>query len=186
MSNTTNNVTRPSNFSDLGLISPLLTRLTELKYLQPSPIQAKAIPSILAGRDLIAGANTGSGKTATFALPILQKIQLQKLQQKGQLNPQHSEKPSNNKSNKGGKGNYVTSLILVPTRELSKQVADSFKSYAAHLNGAIKTISVFGGVSANTQMLALRGGADILVAGSFVFKAPDPIAAIASLKSISI
>jgi superfamily II DNA/RNA helicase len=139
--------TTPANFTELGLISPLLARLAELEYLQPTPIQAQAIPSVLAGRDLIAGANTGSGKTATFALPILQKL--------------HSHKPV---SNKGNKGNYVAGLVLVPTRELAKQVADSIKSYAAHFNGEIKTVAVFGGVSANTQMLALRGGTDILVA----------------------
>jgi superfamily II DNA/RNA helicase len=138
----------PVNFSELGLISPLLTRLTELKYQQPTPIQGQAIPSILSGRDLIAGANTGSGKTATFALPLLQQLQSLK-----QLS-------SKQKSN----GNYVSSLILVPTRELAKQIADSIKSYAAHFNGSIKTVAVFGGVSANTQMLALRGGTDILVA----------------------
>jgi len=140
-------VTTPANFTELGLISPLLARLTELEYQQPTPIQAQAIPSVLAGRDLIAGANTGSGKTATFALPILQHL--------------HAEKPSSSKSSKG---NYVTGLILVPTRELAKQVADSIKSYAVHFNGMIKTVAVFGGVSANTQMLALRGGTDILVA----------------------
>ena len=66
--------------------------------------------------------------------------------------------------NKNAKGNYVSGLVLVPTRELAKQVADSIKSYATHFNGAIKTVAVFGGVSANTQMLALRGGTDILVA----------------------
>ena len=141
-------VTTPANFKELGLIPPLLARLTELEYQQPTPIQAQAIPSVLAGRDLIAGANTGSGKTATFALPLLQKIQ---------------EKQLSN-SEKNTKGNYVTGLILVPTRELAKQVADSIKSYAVHFNGAIKTVAVFGGVSANTQMLALRGGSDILVA----------------------
>ncbi|PKG40980.1 RNA helicase [Psychromonas sp. Urea-02u-13] len=140
-------ITIPANFTELGLIPPLLARLTELEYQQPTPIQAQAIPSILAGRDLIAGANTGSGKTATFALPLLQQI--------------HAEKPL---SSKNSKGNYVTGLILVPTRELAKQVADSIKSYAVHFNGSIKTIAVFGGVSVNTQMLALRGGADILVA----------------------
>ncbi len=140
-------VTTPANFKELGLIPPLLARLTELEYQQPTPIQAQAIPSVLAGRDLIAGANTGSGKTATFALPILQQL--------------HSKKPLS--SNKG-KGNYVAGLILVPTRELAKQVADSIKSYAVHFNGEIKTVAVFGGVSANTQMLALRGGTDILVA----------------------
>ncbi len=146
--------TTPANvtvdFSELGLISPLLARLSELEYKQATPIQAQAIPSVLAGRDLIAGANTGSGKTATFALPLLQQLSQQ--QSAGTL--------SDSKS----KGNYVSGLILVPTRELAKQVADSIKSYAAYFNGAIKTVAVFGGVSVNTQMLALRGGTDILVA----------------------
>jgi len=141
-------ITTPATFTELGLIPPVLARLTELEYQQPTPIQAQAIPSVLAGRDLIAGANTGSGKTATFALPLLQH-----LFQQGK-----SEKQSSSK------GNFVSGLILVPTRELAKQVADSIKSYAVHLNGAIKTVAVFGGVSVNTQMLALRGGTDILVA----------------------
>ena len=139
--------TAPKNFSELGLIPPLLDRLNELKYQQPTPIQGQAIPSVLAGSDLIAGANTGSGKTATFALPMLQAL--------------NSSKPVTNNAKQG---NYVSGLILVPTRELAKQVADSIKSYAAHLNGKVKTVAVFGGVSANTQMLALRGGTDILVA----------------------
>jgi len=143
----TTEATTQANFTELGLISLLLARLTELEYQLPTPIQAQAIPSVLAGRDLIAGANTGSGKTAAFALPLLQQI--------------HSDKALSSKNNDG---NYVTGLILVPTRELAKQVADSIKSYAAHFNGAIKTVAVFGGVSANTQMLALRGGTDILVA----------------------
>jgi len=145
-------VTAPTNntmlvpFSELGLITPLLDRLTELEYQQPTPIQAHVIPNVLAGRDLIAGANTGSGKTAAFALPLLHD-----------LYTHHHER-------KKAQGNYVSGLILVPTRELAKQVADSIKSYAVHLNGAIKTVAVFGGVSVNTQMLALRGGTDILVA----------------------
>ncbi len=142
---TTNTV--PTNFAELGLIPPLLARLSELEYQQPTPIQAQAIPSVLAGRDLIAGANTGSGKTASFALPMLQQL--------------HTETVRDNRSQKG---NYVAGLVLVPTRELAKQVADSIKSYATHFNGAMKTVAVFGGVSANTQMLALRGGTDILVA----------------------
>jgi ATP-dependent RNA helicase RhlE len=144
-------VTTPVSFDDLGLIPPLLARLTELEYQQPTPIQAQAIPSVLAGRDLIAGANTGSGKTATFALPLLQKISQYKDEDKSS-------------SSKNREGNYVTGLILVPTRELAKQVADSIRSYAVHFNGAIKTVAVFGGVSVNTQMQALRGGTDILVA----------------------
>lgn len=125
----------------------MLARLTELDYKQPTPIQAQATPIVLAGRDLIAGANTGSGKTAAFALPMLQTLL--------------AEKPM---GCKGTKGNFVSGLILVPTRELAKQIADSINSYALHLNGAIKTIAVYGGVSANTQMLALRGGTDMLVA----------------------
>ena len=150
--------TTPTNsantFAELGLISPLLARLTELEYQQPTPIQAQAIPSVLAGRDLIGGANTGSGKTATFALPLLQQLS----KQPGVV------KSSASKGTHSSKGNYVAGLILVPTRELAKQVADSIKSYAVHFNGAIKTVAVFGGVSVNTQMLALRGGTDILVA----------------------
>jgi superfamily II DNA/RNA helicase len=146
--NTNTTIDTPASFTELGLIPALLARLNELEYKQPTPIQAKAIPSVLAGRDLIAGANTGSGKTATFALPILQQI----------FQEQGVDKSTKNK------GNFVTGLILVPTRELAKQVGDSIKSYAVHFNGGIKTHAVFGGVSANTQMLALRGGTDILVA----------------------
>ena len=145
--------TSNTRFQDLGLMAPLLARLTELEYQQPTPIQAQAIPSILAGRDLIAGANTGSGKTATFALPLLQQVA-----------HATASKGASKSTSKSAEGNYVTGLILVPTRELAKQVADSVRSYAVHFNGAIKTVAVFGGVSANTQMLALRGGSDILVA----------------------
>ncbi|ROS05684.1 superfamily II DNA/RNA helicase [Sinobacterium caligoides] len=137
----------PASFTELGLIPPLLARLTELEYQQPTPIQAQAIPSVLEGCDFIGGANTGSGKTAAFALPLLQQLYAKQ-----------------SFSRKRGQGNYVTGLILVPTRELAKQVADSIKSYAVHFNGEIKTVSVFGGVSVNTQMQALRGGSDILVA----------------------
>ena len=94
--------TSPSTFNELGLIPELQARLTDLEYSQPTPIQAKAIPSVLAGSDLIAGANTGSGKTATFALPMLQKLFLE----------QGAKKTAS-------KGNFVTGLILVPTRELA-------------------------------------------------------------------
>jgi len=137
-----------SSFNDLGLISPLLNRLTEMQYKHPTPIQAQSIPCILAKRDLIAGANTGSGKTAAFALPLLQQ-----LAQSSEL-----DKPAS------ANHNFVSALILVPTRELAKQVADDIKSYAVHFNGAIKTLALFGGVSTNTQMKALRGGSDIIVA----------------------
>lgn len=149
----TNNISATS-FSTLGLIPPLLARLSDLNYQHATPIQAQAIPNILAGRDLIAGANTGSGKTASFALPLLQHL----------FNAKHKASSNSHAKQNSDKGNYVTGLILVPTRELAKQVADSIKSYAAHLNGEVKTLAVFGGVSANAQMLALRGGSDILVA----------------------
>ncbi len=148
MSSDTTATSFTASFDELGLIPPLLARLTDLEYQQPTPIQAQAIPSVLAGRDLIAGANTGSGKTATFALPLLQQI--------------HANKQSSGTNTRDG--NYVAGLILVPTRELAKQVADSIRSYAVHFNGTIKTVAVFGGVSVNTQMQALRGGTDILVA----------------------
>ncbi|MEZ9677742.1 DEAD/DEAH box helicase [Vibrio breoganii] len=142
------NATTPNSFADLALIKPLLARLEELEYQQPTPIQAQIIPSVLAGRDVIAGANTGSGKTAAFALPMLQEL----------FTKHDLVKSSSNT------GNYVSGLILVPTRELAKQVADNIKSYAVHFNGEIKTVAVFGGVSTNAQMQALRGGTDILVA----------------------
>jgi len=145
----------PTTFTELGLIPPLLARLDELAYQQPTPIQVQAIPSVLAGRDLIAGANTGSGKTATFALPLLQAISTQ--QGVAQTSGGKGKGTANT-------GNYVAGLVLVPTRELAQQVADSIRSYAVHFNGAIKTLAVFGGVSVNAQMQKLRGGADILVA----------------------
>lgn len=151
MSTATSDTTPSISFNELGLIPPLLARLVELEYQQPTAIQQQAIPSVLAGRDLIAGANTGSGKTAAFALPLLQQLS-------------HYKETEKSFSGEALEGNYVQGLVLVPTRELAKQVADSIRSYAVHFNGVIKTVAVFGGVSINTQMKALRGGTDILVA----------------------
>ncbi|QFU23379.1 DEAD/DEAH box helicase [Shewanella eurypsychrophilus] len=137
--------TKPdTTFEQLGLIPELLKRLTLLEYLNPTLVQGKAIPAVLTGRDLLAGAITGSGKTAAFALPMLQKLA--------------------KSSAKVSKGNQVNALVLVPTRELAQQVAESFKSYGQLLRPRLKIEAVFGGVSANTQMLAMRGGADVLVA----------------------
>lgn len=137
--------TSQATFADLGLIPTLIERLEELEYRQPTPVQSSVIPHILDGRDIVGGANTGSGKTAAFALPILQKTLMQKAA------------PSR-------RGNFVLHLILVPTRELASQVANSVKSYASHIRDKVKTVAVFGGVSVNPQMLALRGGSDIVVA----------------------
>lgn len=146
-----------TGFAQLNIAAPLLARLTELNYLEPTPIQQQAIPHILQNSDLIAGANTGSGKTAAFAVPLLQRIYEEK-----QLATNAENKASTSKS--AHNGNQVNALVLVPTRELAQQVANNITSYAAHFNGAIKTVAVFGGVSTNKQMLALRGGTDILVA----------------------
>ncbi len=144
---TMSTATTSTSFKQLGLLSPILSRLDELNYQTPTPIQGEVIPTILAGRDLIAGANTGAGKTAAFALPMLQKL--------------YAENPIKRPH---AKGNHVSGLVLVPTRELAKQVCDSIRSYGQHFDRQMKTVAVFGGVSANTQMLALRGGADVLVA----------------------
>jgi ATP-dependent RNA helicase RhlE len=129
-------------FSSLGLSADLLRAISERNYLAPTPIQQAAIPAILEGRDVWACAQTGSGKTAAFALPILQQT----------LN-RDRETPLR-----------VRNLILVPTRELAAQVGESIRLYARYMPRPTKTIIVFGGISINPQMMALRGGADIVVA----------------------
>jgi superfamily II DNA/RNA helicase len=129
------------SFSSLGLIDPLLRALEALEYRQPTPVQSQAIPAILAGRDLMAAAQTGTGKTAGFALPLLQRLTMQ--------GPQVS-------------ANSVRALVLVPTRELAVQVHDSFAAYGQNL--PLRMAIAYGGVSINPQMMKLRRGADVLVA----------------------
>jgi superfamily II DNA/RNA helicase len=129
-------------FSSLGL-SPALQRAVNAKaYTQPTPIQASTIPAALQGRDVLGSAQTGSGKTAAFALPLLQQLEQTSL-----------ESPRR-----------VFGLILVPTRELCTQVGEEIRLLAAHMSRAVKVSIVFGGVSINPQMLGLRGGSDIVVA----------------------
>ncbi len=128
------------NFKDLGLIEPLIRSVTELGYLEPSPIQAKAIPAVLAGRDVLASAQTGTGKTAGFVLPILQRM---------------AEKPR-------AKHNSTKVLILTPTRELAAQVHESIQQYGRYLPS--RSTVVFGGVKINPQIMQLRPGVEILVA----------------------
>jgi ATP-dependent RNA helicase RhlE len=130
------------SFASLGLSSPLLRATREKRYAAPTPIQVAAIPAVLRGDDVRASAQTGSGKTAAFALPILQALA---------RNPIESPR-------------LVRALILVPTRELAMQIGESFRGYAGHLPHQLKILDVFGGVSVNPQMMALRGGADIVVA----------------------
>ncbi len=127
-------------FASLGLIDPLLRTLDALDYKTPTPVQSQAIPAVLKGRDLMAAAQTGTGKTAGFALPLLQR-----LSQVGVVAP-----------------NCVRALILVPTRELAEQVHESFRVYGQHL--PLRTLAAYGGVSINPQMMRLRKGVDVLVA----------------------
>ncbi|MBH3436750.1 DEAD/DEAH box helicase [Pseudomonas citronellolis] len=128
-------------FAALGLIEPLLRALDGLGYQNPTPVQAQAIPAVLKGRDLLAAAQTGTGKTAGFALPLLQKL----LQEGPQV-----------------AANSVRALVLVPTRELAEQVHDSFRAYGQHV--PLRTAVAYGGVSINPQMMKLRKGVDVLVA----------------------
>ncbi len=129
------------SFSDLGLLPELLRAVADKGYDTPSPIQIQAIPAVLAGRDVLAGAQTGTGKTAGFVLPILQRL-------------------TADAANAAGRA--PRALVLTPTRELAAQVAQSARDYGKHL--PLRTYQVFGGVSINPQISALRSGCDILVA----------------------
>ncbi len=128
------------SFAELGLSKPILTAIKESGYSKPSPIQQQAIPAILENNDIMAAAQTGTGKTAGFTLPLLEIL------------------------SRGAKANanQVRALVLTPTRELAAQVADSVATYGQHLN--LRSDVVFGGVKINPQMMRLRKGTDILVA----------------------
>lgn len=129
-------------FSSLGLAPTLLAALQARSYLTPTTIQLRAIPALLQGRDVLGCAQTGSGKTLAFVLPLLQQIE--------SLAP---ERPRT-----------LRALVLVPTRELALQVGEEFRALARSLPRSVKVTVVVGGVSVNPQMLALRGGSDIVVA----------------------
>lgn len=129
-------------FSKLGLSPELLQAIAGANYAEPTPIQAAAIPPILQGQDVWACAQTGSGKTAAFALPMLQRLL-------GQT---------------AASERLVSNLVLVPTRELANQVGESFRIFCRYVRRPIKVFIVFGGVSINPQLMAYRGGADIIVA----------------------
>jgi len=126
------------HFTDLQLVTPLLQALETQGYTTPTPIQAQAIPIVLQGQDLIGCAQTGTGKTAAFSLPILQLL---------------SQQP---------KTNHIKCLILTPTRELAIQIADSFSDYGKNLS--LRTSVIFGGVPQGNQVRQLRAGVDILIA----------------------
>ncbi|MBO5797009.1 MAG: DEAD/DEAH box helicase, partial [Clostridia bacterium] len=127
-------------FKNLNLIAPLLAAVEKAGYETPSPIQKKTIPLVLAGRDVLGCAQTGTGKTAAFALPMLQRL---------------------HKSNRP-KGRPIRALILTPTRELAIQIFENFTQYGENL--PLKTAVIFGGVNQNPQVETLKRGVDILVA----------------------
>ncbi|HEV3002997.1 MAG TPA: DEAD/DEAH box helicase [Pirellulales bacterium] len=129
-------------FEDLGLPPALLRAVAAEGYQVPTPIQAEAIPHVLDGHDLLGCAQTGTGKTAAFALPILARL--------GRTAPP------------AGRGRSIRTLVLSPTRELAAQIGDSFECYGRHT--PLRTLVVFGGVNQNPQTRALRDGVDILVA----------------------
>lgn len=128
-------------FSDLGISAPLVTVLDKLSLTQPYPIQEKAIPAVLEGRDILGIAKTGSGKTLSYALPIIEKL----------------------RKNKGEKSRNIKALILVPSRELAIQVSEIFKDLGRALTPPIQIMAVYGGVSIQPQMKNLYG-TDVLVA----------------------
>ena len=127
-------------FNELNLSAPLLRAVAEAGYESPSPIQASAIPPVLAGRDLMGCAQTGTGKTAAFALPMLDRLTAAPAKKKG----------------------AVRALILTPTRELALQIGESFELYGKYLNQ--RSTVIFGGVGQAPQVAALKKGVDILVA----------------------
>ncbi|MGR5237194.1 DEAD/DEAH box helicase [Vibrio alfacsensis] len=127
-------------FTSLGLSAPILKAIQEKGYDTPSPIQAQAIPAILEGKDVMAAAQTGTGKTAGFTLPILERLS----------------------NGSRVRSNHIRALILTPTRELAAQVQENVFMYSRHL--PLSSAVVFGGVKINPQMLRLRKGADVLVA----------------------
>jgi ATP-dependent RNA helicase RhlE len=140
-------------FLDFGLSPELLRAVTARKYTAPTPIQEKAIPHVMAGRDLLGCAQTGTGKTAAFALPILQRLGRAG---RGQESPHPARK------GKGRSPRPVRALVLTPTRELATQIGESFREYGKY-TGLRQTV-VYGGVSQGPQERALQGGVDVLVA----------------------
>jgi ATP-dependent RNA helicase RhlE len=130
------------NFSELHLIAPILKALETEGYTTPTPIQERAIPDVLKGKDLLGCAQTGTGKTAAFAIPILQNLFLQK--------------------NHEVENNNIKALVLTPTRELAIQIDESFAAYGKHTG--LRHLVIFGGVSQFHQTRELRRGVDILIA----------------------
>ena len=141
------------SFANLGLSDELVRAVADAGYTQPTPIQTQAIPVVLARSDLMGGAQTGTGKTAAFVLPILQIL--------GTTAPVHAAEPAK-ETGRRGPPRKIRALILVPTRELAAQVEESVRTYGKHSN--LTSCAIFGGVSINPQIDRLRRGLDIMVA----------------------
>jgi len=130
-------------FNELNIMPAILKALTKENYTSPTPIQEQSIPAVLAGRDLLGCAQTGTGKTAAFSVPIIQLL-------------------SESSQNRSNTGRRIRSLILTPTRELAIQIADNIKAYSQYTD--IRCTAIVGGVSQKAQERALSQGADILIA----------------------
>jgi ATP-dependent RNA helicase RhlE len=157
-------------FSDLGLAEPILRSLISEGYTIPTPIQAKAIPVVMEGKDILGCAQTGTGKTAAFALPILHRLASAKPVGSASVDAhssQHSAPGSTALA--AGSTQHTTHsprlprvLVLSPTRELASQIAESFKVYGRHLN--LRYAVIFGGMNQNPQVASLRSGVDVIIA----------------------
>lgn len=149
--------TPQADFESFSFSDEILSAIKQMGFEKPTDIQAKTIPAILKGKDVLARADTGSGKTAAFALPLLDKMSNHNIY--AQI-----DRCKRFKATARVGSNCVQILVLVPTRELAIQVADVFTQLSSHISPAIKSHSVHGGVKINPQMQALRGGSDVLVA----------------------
>ena len=139
-----------ADFKSFTLSPSIYTAIVEAGFKEPTDVQQDSIPAILNGKDVLARAETGSGKTAAFVLPLLEIILRQKAAKAAKNKPLD-------------KSNVVSVLILVPTRELAIQIREEFERFSANIEPKVKCLSVFGGVKINPQMIGLRGGADVLV-----------------------
>ena len=142
------------SFDRLGLTPELLRAIAAQGYTEPTPVQAEAIPHVLAGRDVLAGAQTGTGKTAAFVLPILQLLTATR--------PEPRHLPIGNGRPRGATGLPIRCLVLTPTRELALQVEESVRTYGAQHR--VRSTTIYGGVGYEPQVRALRGGPEIVVA----------------------
>ena len=147
------------SFAELGLTPELLRAVADQGYTEPTPVQREAIPIVLAGRDLLAGAQTGTGKTAAFVLPILQRLNATRTP-----GWQSAPPAPGNGSRKGRDASRapIRALVLTPTRELALQVEESVRTYGAHRR--IRSVAIYGGVGFEPQVRALRAGPGIVVA----------------------